>query len=192
MAPLGRGNPMAITEKLVTAEELWRMPEPPEGTRCELFEGELIQMTPAGGRHGETTLAVGTILRTFIKEKRLGRVVSNDTGVFTERDPDTVLAPDLAYWSGERLPEMPERFVEVPPDLAVEVISPGDSQSYVHRKVLHYLDHGFRLVWVVDPKTRTVTVYRSRRDVCILGEAEEITGSDVLPGFSCRVGEFFE
>jgi len=183
---------MATTEKLVTAEELWQMPEPPEGARYELFEGELIQMTPAGGRHGEITLAVGTILRTFIQEKRLGRVVSNDTGVFTQRDPDTVLAPDLAYWSRERLPEMPDRFVEVAPDLAVEVVSPSDSQSHVNRKVLHYLDHGVHLVWVVDPKTRTVTVYRSRRDVCILGHADEIAGGDVLPGFSCRVGEFFE
>jgi len=74
----------------------------------------------------------------------------------------------------------------------VEVVSPSDSQSYVHRKVLHYLDHGVPLVWIVDPETRTVTVYRSRRDVCILGEAEEITGGDVLPGFSCRVGNFFQ
>jgi Uma2 family endonuclease len=183
---------MATTDKLVTAEELWRMPEPLDGCRCELWQGELIQMTPAGGRHGQTTLAVGTILRTFVKGRRLGQVVSNDTGIFTEKDPDTVLAPDLAYWSPQRLPELPEGFVEVPPDLVVEVISPGDSQSYVHRKVLHYLDHGVALVWVIDPKTRTVTQYRSRRDVCILAEAEEITGGDVLPGFSCRVAEFFE
>ena len=183
---------MATTAKLVTAEELWRMPEPPDGSRYEVLQGELIQMTPAGARHGRTTLAVGTVLFTFVSEKGLGHVVSNDTGVFTEKDPDTVLAPDLAYWSRQRLPELPEGFVEVPPDLAVEVVSPSDSQSYVHRKVLHYLDHEVPVVWVIDPKTRTVTVYRSRQDVCILGEAEEITGGDVLPGFSCRVGEFFE
>ena len=183
---------MATTEKLVTAEELRRMPEPADGTRYELIDGELITMTPAGGRHGQTTLAVGTILRTHVKQKGVGLIVSNDTGVLTEKDPDTVLAPDLAYWTRQRLPEMPEGFVEVPPDLAVEVVSPSDSQSYVHRKVLHYLDHGVALVWVVDPKTRTVTVYRSRRDVCILGEAEQIAGGDILPGFSCRVGEFFE
>ncbi|OHB68760.1 MAG: hypothetical protein A2V70_01880, partial [Planctomycetes bacterium RBG_13_63_9] len=178
-------------EKLVSAEELWRMPEPADGLRYEIFEGELIQMTPAGGRHGGITLAVGKVLLTFVGEKGLGHVVSNDTGVFMEKDPDTVLAPDLAYWSRQRLAELPEGFVEVPPDLAVEVISPGDWQSYVHRKVLHYLDHGVALVWVVDPKTRTVTVYRSRQDVRILAETEEITGADVLPGFSCSVGEFF-
>lgn len=186
------GSPMVTTEKLVTADELLQMAEPADGSRYELWAGEMVQMTPAGGRHGQTTAAVGTILCTFVKEGQLGHVVSNDTGVLTEQDPDTVLAPDLAYWSRRRLPEMPDGFVEVPPDLAVEVVSPGDSQSYVHRKVLHYLDHGVALVWVVEPKTRTVTVYRSRQEVCILAEGEDITGGDVLPGFSCRVGEFFE
>ena len=182
---------MVTAEKLVTAEELWRMGEPADGSRLELLEGELIQMTPAGVRHGRTALAVGAVLLTFVREKGLGHVASNDTGVFTEKNPDTVLAPDLAYWSRQRLPELPEGFAEVPPDLAVEVVSPGDSQSYVHRKVLHYLDHRVGLVWIVDPKTRTVTEYRSRQDVRILAEADEITGGEVLPGFSCRVSEFF-
>jgi len=183
---------MAITEKLITAEELLRMPAPPDGSRLELFQGELIQTTPAGARHGACCARVCLILGRYIKEKGGGHVASNDTGVFTERHPDTVLAPDLAYWKTETLPELPEGFAEVAPDLAVEVVSPSDTAAYVHRKVLHYLDHGVLLVWVVDPKTRTVTVYRSRRDVCILDEAEEITGGDVLPGFSCRVGEFFQ
>lgn len=183
---------MATTEKLVTAGELRRLPEPPDGSRYELFEGELIEMAPAGGRHGACCAAVSSILHRYAKQRSTGHVVSNDTGVFTEKDPDTVLAPDLAYWSRARLSEMPEGFVEIPPDLAVEVVSPGDSQSYVHRKVLHYLDHAVSLVWVVDPKTRTLTTYRSRHDVSILGEAEEIAGGDVLPGFSCRVREFFE
>ena len=118
--------------------------------------------------------------------------MSNDTGVFTHRDPDTVLAPDVAFWSHARLPEMPEGFVEVTPELVVEVVSPSDAQAHVHQKVLEYLDHGVRLIWVVDPKTRTVTVYQSRQDVRILDASEEITGHDVLPGFTCRVGEFFE
>lgn len=182
---------MVTAEKLVTAEELWRMPEPGDGSRYELWEGELIQMTPAGGRHGACCGLVARVLLEYSKKHSAGHVATNDTGVFTERDPDTVVAPDVVYWRSERLPEMPEGFVEVPPDLAVEVVSPGDSQSYVHRKVLHYLDHRVALVWIVDPKTRTVTEYRSRQDVRILAEADEITGGDVLPGFSCRVSEFF-
>jgi len=183
---------MATTEKLVTAEELWQMPEPLDGARYELFEGELVQMTPAGGRHGKCCGLIARALIAYATEHGAEHVATNDTGVFTERDPDTVLGPDLAYWSRERLPEMPEGLVEVAPDLAVEVVSPSDTQIHLHRKVLHYLDHGVRLVWVVDPKTRTVTEYRSRRDVCILGDQDEISGGDVLPGFSCRVDKFFE
>jgi len=183
---------MVTTEKLVTAEELWRMGEPEDGSRWELLQGELIQMTPAGVRHGACCGQIARVLIEYSKKHSAGHVATNDTGVFTERDPDTVLAPDVVYWKTERLPQLPEGFAEVPPDLAVEVVSPADSQSYVHRKVLHYLDHHVPLVWVVDPKTRTVTVYRSRQDVRILDEAGEITGGDVLPGFSCRVGEFFQ
>lgn len=183
---------MATTARLVTAEQLRRLPEPDHGARYELWAGELIQPTATGGKHGACCAELGSILYRYVKERTGGVVASANTGVFTEKDPDTVLAPDLVYWSRQRLAELPEGFAEVPPDLAVEVVSPDDSQSYVHRKVLHYLDHGVALVWIVDPKTRTVTEYRSRQDVCILAEAEQITGGEVLPGFSCRVAEFFQ
>lgn len=183
---------MATTDKLVTAEELSQMPEPSDGTRYELFGGELIKMTPAGGRHGKCCGLIARALIGFATEHSAGHVATNDTGVFTERDPDTVLALDLTYWSRERLPEMPEGFVEIAPNLAVEVVSPSDKQIHLHRKVLHYLEHGVRLVWVVDPGVQTATVYRSRQEIFILGHGDEITGGDVLPGFSCRVGEFFE
>jgi Uma2 family endonuclease len=183
---------MATSENLVTAEELWRMPEPGDGSRHELLAGELTQVAAAGGKHGACCAAICWMLQQCVKEGCAGYAVSNNTGVLTERDPDTVLAPDVAYWSRERLPELPEGFVEVAPDLAVEVVSPSDSQTYIQRKVLHYLDHGVALVWIVDPKTRTVTQYRSRQDVRILAEVEEIAGGDVLPGFSCRVSELFE
>ncbi len=183
---------MTTTEKLATAEELARVQGRAAGIQFELIRGELIKMTPAGGRHGKTALTVGAMLLACVNKQNLGHVAANDTGVFTERNPDTVLGPDVVFWNRQRLPEMPEGFVEVSPDLVVEVVSPNDGQSYVQRKVLHYLDHGVPLVWVVDPKTRTTTVYRSRQDVCILEADDEITGADILPGFSCRVGEFFD
>ena len=183
---------MTTATKPTTAVELLRMPAPPDGSRLELIRGELVVMTPAGGRHGEITLAIGAIVRGYAKEHDLGRVVSNDTGVFTRRDPDTVLVPDIAFWRRTRLPEMPEGFVEVTPDLVVEVVSPTDTQAHLHQKVLEYLDHEVVLVWVVDPKTRTATVYKSRQDVSILGESDDIDGREVLPGFSCRVAEFFQ
>lgn len=183
---------MATTEKLLTAEELARMPEPVDGVHYELFQGELVEMTPAGARHGACCARVCVLLAGYLGSARGGHVASNDTGLFTERDPDTVLAPDVAYWSKQRLPELPDGFVTVPPDLVVEVVSPSDTQTYLQRKVLHYLDHGVKLVWLVDPGTRTASVFRARDDVVILSADDEITGGDALPGFSCRVAEFFD
>ena len=81
---------------------------------------------------------------------------------------------------------------EVIPDLAVEVVSPHDTQKHLQRKVLHYLDHGVRAVWVVDPASETVTVYFSRQDIRILSKDDEISAPNVLPGFSCRVARFFD
>lgn len=182
---------MAVIDKPLTADELWRMPEPDDGTRYELLRGELIVMSPAGGRHGQVCLAIGSLLRAFVEANKLGTVTSNDTGVTLQRDPDTVLGPDMAYWRRQRLPEMPEGYVEVPPDLVVEVVSPSDAHGKVHEKVLEYLDHGVGLVWVVDPRTRTVTVYRSRQEVRILRDRETLSGEQVLPGFSCQVNDLF-
>ncbi len=105
---------------------------------------------------------------------------------------DTVRGPDVAFWSRERLPELPNKFTTVPPDLAVEVVSPKDTHREVLEKVLHFLDHGVRLIWVVDPEERIATVYRSRQEVRILGKADELGGEDVVPGFSCRVSELFD
>jgi Uma2 family endonuclease len=183
---------MATVEKLVTAERLWELPEAADGARLELFQGELIEMTPAGGKHGKCCGLITAALVQYAKGHGAGHVATNDTGIFLERDPDTVLGPDLVYWSRARLAEMPEGFVQVPPDLVVEVVSPSDTQNHAHRKVLHYLDHGVRAVWVVDPATETVMVYRSRQEIRVLSKDDEISAPDVLPGFSCRVGEFFQ
>jgi Uma2 family endonuclease len=183
---------MATTEKLMTAEEFARMPEPADGTQYELVRGELVMMTPASPRHGVCCLKVGAKLLQFAQERQLGWVAVNDPGVITERNPDTVRGPDIAFWSRERLPELPDKFTEVVPDLAVEVVSPSDTHPRVTEKVLHYLDHGVRLVWVVDPDQRIVSIYRSRQDVRILGKAEQIVGDDVLAGFTCQVSEFFD
>src|SRR6202011_4184777 len=93
-------------KQLITAEEFARMPDPPDGSRQELFRGEIVTMPPPGARHGFCCLEVGSRLRNFVKEKNLGFVTSNDTGFITERDPDTVRGPDVSYWSRERLPEL--------------------------------------------------------------------------------------
>ncbi|HEV3263368.1 MAG TPA: Uma2 family endonuclease [Gemmataceae bacterium] len=181
-----------VSKKLISAEEFARMPDPPDGSQQELVRGEIVTMPPPGGRHGVCCLRTGRRLGNFVEENRRGTVTCNDTGFISERDPDTVRGPDVAYWSKERLPEVPEGYIEIVPDLAVEVVSPSDIFSRIQKKVREYLNRGVRLVWVVDPEGRTVTVYRPLRQATILEENETLSGEDVLPGFSCPVAELFE
>jgi Uma2 family endonuclease len=182
---------MAATDKLLTAEDLARMPEPDDGY-FELVQGRLVKVPLGTPKHGHCCAKVGATMDRAVRERKLGWVCSNNTGVITERNPDTVLGPDIAFWSYERLPTLPDLFVDIVPDLAVEVFSAIETGPTVLFKLLHWLDHGVQMVWVVDPEGRIVMVHRSRQDVRILGDSEEIDGADVLPGFTCRVSELFD
>ena len=114
-------------------------------------------------------------------------------GFTVRRQPDKVFAPDLHFVSKDRLAKegITEKFADYPPDLAVEVLSPEDTASEILRKIEEYLAAGVALAWVVDPATRTVTVYRSLRDIQILSAKQELDGGEVLPGFRARVAEIF-
>lgn len=183
---------MATTERLVTIEEIERLRDN-EG-RYDLIRGKLVEMAPAGFDHGDIALAIGGELRTFARRTGLGRAAGAETGFILARDPDVLLAPDASFVLTDRLPPRHERkqFLELAPDLAVEVMSPNDSVRYVTDKVMEFLDAGVRLVWVVDPDRETVTVYRSDRTARIFSVEETLDGGDVLPGFSLRVAEIFE
>lgn len=101
-------------------------------------------------------------------------------------------APDASFVAAARMPrQVSAGFFPGPPDLAVEVVSPGDSYSDVHEKALSWLAHGTRAVWVVDPGARRVTVYRSPGDVRALAADETLTGDDVVPGFAIPVHALF-
>ncbi len=127
-----------------------------------------------------------------MKAKSLGVVTGAETGFHIFYDPDTVRAPDAAFIRRENLPPTPERgFFPAAPDLAVEVLSPGDRASEVLAKVKDWLAAGCRAVWVLDPETETVTVYCGLDRIVILGLADTLTGDEVLPGFSIRVGDIF-
>jgi len=122
----------------------------------------------------------------------LGAVLSAETGFQIGHDPDTVRAPDVAYVAIERIPQTePVGFFPGAPDLAVEVLSPGDPAGDVLAKVQDWLDAGCRAVWVVDPKTRTVSVYPSRRQITVLSESETLDGGEVLPGLRVAVADLF-
>ena len=178
------------TKTLLTSEELWKIVA--DGSRYELCEGELVPMTPIGIQHGAIVIKLGRLLGSYVEAKHLG-IVGTEIGFRLARDPDTVRAPDLAFIAKERLPKegVPTKFANFPPDLAVEVLSPDDTASELPKKVEEYFRAGVRLIWVVDPRTQTVTVYQSLQNVRILSSDQELDSGDVVPGFRCQVSELF-
>src|SRR5437588_210125 len=126
-----------VTEKLITAEEFFQMPDPQDGSKQELLKGKIEIIPPPGGFHGACCSRVGRRLGNFVDANQRGTVCSNGTGFICERDPDTVRGPDISYWSKERLPQIPRGYNEVPPHLAVEVVSPHDHYSRVQQTVRH-------------------------------------------------------
>ncbi len=189
MAVVQEDEDMATTETITTAEELLNAPEL---GRCELVRGELTMMSPAGFEHGRIELAIGRLLGNFVAQHSLGVVLGAETGFQIARDPDTVRGPDVAFVRSDRVPSTGVLgFFQGPPDLAVEVLSPGDRAGEVNAKVHDWLDAGCRMVWVADPQTRTVTVYRSRREVEVLGAGDTLSGGDVVPGFTSPIAQIF-
>ena len=183
---------MTTTEtRLLTADDLLRLYS--EGVRGELIRGVLCETMSAGQRHGKIVTNLVIELGVFVKPRGLGTLVASDSGVWLERDPDTVREPDIAFTSVDRLPlgEDVMGYAEVVPELVVEIASPSDSRREVNDKARMWLSHGVRLVWVVHPDTRTVDVHRPDLAVTTLGEDDALEGLDVLPGFSCAVSTVF-
>jgi Uma2 family endonuclease len=182
----------AAETKLLTADELLRLDA--KGVRGELIRGVLCETMPAGLEHGTIVMNLGAELKNFIKPRKLGRLVGSDSGVWLERDPDTVREPDVAYFSTERIPPgvRVTGYAETTPDLVVEVVSPSNTIREVNDKAFMWLGHGVRLVWLVYPDTRTVDVYQGGRAVTTLTEDDSLDGLDVLPGFACAVSEIFD
>jgi Uma2 family endonuclease len=176
-------------QKMLTAEEFFLLPNPSDGSKQELVRGEVIVMPPPGGLHGVTCNKAGRRIGNFVEDHDRGTVTSNDTGFITERGPDSVRGPDIAFWSKERLPVVPVGYMEIAPDLAVEVLSPSNTSKQIHDKLQEYFNRGVRLVWVIAPEDRTLAIYRTPDEGRLLHETATVTGEDVLPGFSCKVSD---
>ena len=184
---------MATTKpQLLTADDLLRMYS--EGVRGELILGVLCETMPAGGRHGEIALTLGAEILSFVRPRRLGRVAGTDTGVRLSRNPDTVREPDLAYFSAQTLPldERPFGYYEVIPDLVAEVASPNDRPQEVHDKCHMWINAGVPMVLEIQPESRSIRIHRTDQPIVTLTEDNVLDGGDVLPGFSCQVGELFD
>ncbi len=187
---------MSTTTRLITADELLVMPHRDEhGNDCrlELIRGEVKRMSPTGRIHGKLCLKLGAVLLDFIESNDLGEALGAETGFTVEHDPDSVLGADIAFVSKERLQDAgdADKFFPFAPDLAVEVLSPGNRAGEMNEKISLYFSAGSRQVWVVNPKRRTVAVYTSPAEVRVLTEQDALDGGDVLPGFSYELSKLF-
>ena len=182
---------MAIVEQVATAAELERLPD--DGFRYELVCGELRKMTPAGNEHGRIAALVTISLGQHVLANRLGSIYAAETGFRLASDPDTVRAPDAAFVSQARLDAVGVVAGYWPgaPDLAVEVVSPGDRSGEVAEKVAAWLAAGTQMVVVVEPRQRTVAVHRTPGAVDVLREGDVLEGGEVVPGWKVSLAALF-
>ena len=177
-----------VATRQVTVEEFAEMPL--QGV-WELVDGEPIELSPAAGRSGWISGNIYRLLASHVWRSQLGWAFPPETGFVLFEDRQTVRSPDAAVVLRNRLAELPDSFVPMAPDLAAEVLSPSDRMADALAKVAMYLQAGTPLVWLVNPATRTVVVFRSEMDPVTLGASDILDGGDVLPGFSVSVSEIF-
>jgi Uma2 family endonuclease len=180
------------TERLITIEEFAKLPG--NNRQQELVKGKVVEMNLPRPKHGFICTEIAAILHAFVKSRKLGRVFSNDSGVITERDPDSMRGPDVGFYSYARVPagEVSEDYFEAVPELAFEVVSPDDRWSKVLEKVAEYLEAGVTVVCVADPRNKSIQLHRADRPEEHLREHDELAFPDVLPGFSCKVSQCFD
>ncbi len=174
----------------VTAEELALHPE---WNPCELVRGKVVPMSPTHQRHGEIAALLVGYLFEYVRARQAGRLYTAEAGFILERDPDTVRAPDVMFVRAERLPaeDQATGYLPVPPDLAVEIISPSDKFGEVMAKAHSYLGGGVGLVWVVDPQAGRVYVFEQGNKTETLSSDDVLKGGDVLPGFELPLKQLF-
>ena len=176
-----------VSKPLLTAEEYFATCDI---KNTELINGKVVKLMPTGFDHGETAIAIASEIRAFARKHKIGRV-SVEGGFTVRRNPDTVRGPDVSYVSYERLGDQSTHaFIEGTPNLAIEVNSPSDTWSEVEEKVQLYLAGGSEMVWVVDPKTQTVTV-RTQSATRVYDKRSTLSADPVLPGFKLSLKEIF-
>ena len=181
-----------VDQQLITAEEFVRLPD--RGRPVELVRGRVIEMNLPTPRHGQICGEVVRLLANHVRKNGLGTITSNDAGVITQRDPDTMRGADVAFYSTRRVGKgpLPDEYLEAVPELVLEVLSESDRWSKILGKVAEYLDAGVSAVCVLDPDDKTIYVYEADRPVQILSSEQELTVPEILGDFRVRIGQFFE
>ena len=171
----------------MTVEEFENLPDSP--FRHELIKGELLTMPPVKRLRGLVAAKLTFLLLQHARANHLADVFV-ESGYHLEKDPDTVLGPDVSFIAHGHYPDLPDGYTPGPPDLAVEVLSASDRRGYVERKLTIWLESGTRSVWLVDPRRRTVEVISSLDNRRMLHEDDELV-DDTIPGFRVKVSEIF-
>lgn len=183
---------LALQPQPLTFEDAARLD--PDQYPGEIVNGEWVPMTRNTWRHGEVLINIGTLLRLYTRSNLALRVAGGDPGAKLRGRKDTLWGPDVAIIRTERRPtgRGAEGWLEGAPELAVEVVGVSQQAMRVARKALEYLAAGSQMVWVVDPDEELVMVFTAPNQVRVLGPEDMLDGGDVLPGFNCKVSEFFE
>ena len=187
---------MPAEKQYISAEEFLELVDQPQyqDRRLDLVEGEIVEMSLPTPGHGELTGLLSMKIASYVYENDLGRVTGGDAGFVVRRNlagRATVRGLDIAFISKAKAPDpLPFKLFELAPDLAVEVISPGNTADDIHDKVRELLKMGTPLIWLVHSRTRTVVVHTSASAVTY-EESDTLSGGDVLPGFELRVGDIF-
>jgi Uma2 family endonuclease len=181
---------VSAPSRLLTAEEFFRLND---GRHSELVRGVVVPMNQPGFRHGKVCSRIDRRVGNFVEEHDLGHTLSNDSGIITERDPDTVRGADVSFYSYGRVPKGtdPIGYPSAVPELVFEVVSPGNTWSEIHAKVREYLVAGVNVVTVLDPGPKTAHDYRPDGTGVELEGDSELLYAD-LPGFSLPVRMLFE
>jgi Uma2 family endonuclease len=176
--------------KLITGEELLAMGDIGP---CELIDGRIVRMNPIGRSHAFVATNLSMALNQFVRQHKLGEVLVGEIGIFVRRKPDRIRAADIVFVSTERLAQTTASgYLKIAPELVVEIISPSDRWQTVRDKLEEYFAVGVHRVWIVEPETRAVLVYRSVTETSRLGERDVISGEGALEGFCLPVSELFE
>jgi Uma2 family endonuclease len=184
----------SVLTKLMTAEEFYDFVHRPENRdrHFELEEGEVVEVSRPGERHGVVCSNGNAILWMYTRQRKKGYVCANDTGLVLEREPDTVRGPDIAlYLESRKLKDLEIKWPKRLPKLIVEVLSPNDRQGPMQKRINKFLEKGVAMAWLVDPEAETLTIFLPNRQPIVLEGDEEISGLKALPDFCCKVSDFF-
>ena len=175
----------------MTVEEFFQLHA--SESNVDLVRGQVVRYPTPGAKHGHVCMNAGMAFGHFIREAKLGRVVSNDP--FIRITADTTRGADVCYVSYAKLPReqtLPDGVLEIAPDLVIEVRSPTDLWTDALGKMLDYLRIGVSVVIILDPKTESASVFRSGTRQETFEKNQTLTIPDVLPGFEVSVARFFE